>query len=188
MGVPPPGLVGGTWANKVRRRDLWISPEMCRVYPDAKWRAQRYKEREKIRREKSRRERARRKKIQMCERKESRETLFSNDLGLRGSKSRLVKRACAEPAGHMTDTPAVRSTFTPYQCRKWEKRVRSQHPQFLGSFWKLGCLSRKCTPLWRSQDCSVFQVICFEKERFLAEFPFFFIWSTRGHKERSFVG
>jgi len=59
-------------------------PEMCRGYPDAKWRDQRHKEREKIRREKSRRERARRKKIQMCERKESRETLFSNDLGPRG--------------------------------------------------------------------------------------------------------
>ena len=50
---------------------------------------------------------------------------------------------------------------------------RSQHPQFSGRSWKLRCLLRKCTPLWRSQDCSVFQVICFEKERFLAEFPFF---------------
>ena len=60
-----------------------MSTKMCRGHPDAKWRAQRYKEREKIRREKSRRERARRKKIQMCERKESRETLFSNDLGVR---------------------------------------------------------------------------------------------------------
>ena len=34
-------------------------------------------------------------------------------------------------------------------------------------------VSKKCTPLRRSQVCSVFQVICFEKERSLAEFLFF---------------
>ena len=113
MGVPPPGLVGGTWANKVRRRDLWISPEMCRGYPDAKWRAKRYKEREKIRRveEKGQEER----KCRCAKGRKAAKHCFPLIWGFGRSKSRLAKTAGAEPAGHMTDTPAVRSTFTPYQ-------------------------------------------------------------------------
>ena len=69
------------------------------------------------------------------QKKESRETLcFSNDLWLRGSKSRLAKAAGAEPAGQMRDEKlhavVARSTFA---SEKAKNTARSKH------FWKLRC-------------------------------------------------
>ena len=76
------------------------------------------------------------------QKKESRETLcFSNDLWLRGSKSRLAKAAGAEPAGQMRDEKlhavVARSTFA---SEKAKNTARSKH------FWKLRCRksARRC--------------------------------------------
>ena len=61
-------------------------------------------------------------------------TVFSNVLWLRGSKSRLAKAAGAEPAGQMRNEKVhavvARSTFGSKQC---QNTSCSEH------FWKLRC-------------------------------------------------
>ena len=171
-GVPPSGLVGGTWGNKVRRRDLWMSPEMCRGHPDAKWRAQRHKERDKMRRKSKKKE--------------------NTDLRKEGKPRSSVFQWFGAPGGRKVGSRnrRVRSELATWQIRlrceanslrtnveRWAKRISkstsTKHKMFrqLLEFE----VSKKCTPLRCLQDCSVFQVICFEKERSLADFLLFHV-------------
>jgi len=92
----------------------------------------------------------------------------------------LDKAAGAEPAGHMTDAKHIHSGLilkieedvnTVYAIVA-RRTFRSQHPQNTTLEVEL---SKKRTPLWRSQDCSVFPVMSFEKERSLAEFLLFHV-------------
>ena len=103
-----------------------------------RWKAEqgRGREKRKIRRKKSRRERVRRKKMQMREKVgKSRNTVFFPMIwGSGGSKSRLAKPAGAEPAGQMTDTPAVRRTITPYQFQRWAKPISKSTSTIFGQF------------------------------------------------------
>ena len=78
----------------------------------------------------------------------SRFTVFSNDLWLRGSKSRLAKAAGAELAGHMRDEKlhavVARSTFP-------SQNVQNTH---FGPLLEVE-MSKKCTPLWRKAHVEV---------------------------------
>ena len=71
---------------------------------------------------------------------------FPNDLGLRGSKSRLAKAAGEEPAGQMRDEKlhavVARSTFPSQnaQSTPWSEHF---------------AMSKKCTPLWREAHFQV---------------------------------
>ena len=92
----------------------------------------------------------------------------------------LDKAAGAEPADHITDAKHIHSG----SILKIEEDVniahalvarrtfRSQHPQNTTLEFER---SKKRTPLWRSQDCSVFPVMKFEKERSLAKFLLFHV-------------
>ena len=77
--------------------------------------------------EDQRRERVRRKKMQVREKVEkSRNTVFFNDCGSGGSKSRLAKAAGAEPSGQMRDEKlhavVARSTFASQNADKTPHR------------------------------------------------------------------
>ena len=134
----------------------------------------------RVREEKRRREKIKKRKSPKKEdpgvrksRKVAKHRVFSNDLWLAGSKSRLAKAARAEPAGQMRDeklhavvalsifpqvkmykTPQPRSTFGSWDVKKVHavaarSTFRSQKCQKLtGSehFWKLRCRksARRC--------------------------------------------
>ena len=85
------------------RRKLEV--KLPTVWTDEKQRlAESEKRREEKRRRKIKEETVRRKKIQVREKVgKSRNTVFSTDLWLRGSKSRLAKAAGAEQSGQMRD-------------------------------------------------------------------------------------
>ena len=163
---------------------------MCRGHPDAKWRAQRQKEREKIRRETSRRERGRKTKYRSAKGEKPRNTVFQWFGAPGGPKVGSRNRRVRSPLATWQIRLRCEAHSLRTKLERWAKRISkstSTKHKIFGQLLEVE-VSKKCTPLWRSQDCSVFQVICFEKDQFLAEFPSFFMWSTRGNKERSDMG
>ena len=135
----------------------------------------------RVREEKRRRESLRRKKMQMHQKVgKSRNTVFSNDVWLQESKSRLPKAAGAEPAGQIRDgqlhAVVVRSTCrsqnvqnTPFsdhfwklRCRKSARRCGTKHNSkskctkhtILGPLLEVE-MSKKCTPLWHEAHFQV---------------------------------
>ena len=144
------------------------------------WTDEKQSREEAERRERLEERRVRRKKMQMREKVgKSRNTVFCNDLGSGGSKSRLAKAAGAEPAGQMRDeklhavvarnipsenvqkTPGA-DHFWQLRCRKSARCCGAKHI----SKWKcakhtiLGPLlevemSKLCTPLWREAHFQV---------------------------------
>ena len=114
----------------------------------------------------------------------SRFIVFSDDLGLRGSKSNLATAAGAEPARQMRDEKlhavVARSTFpsqnvqnTPGSDHFWKLRGRKsarrcgakhiskskckKHGGGRTTFWRFDGhpMSKKCTPLWRQAHLEV---------------------------------
>ena len=113
-------------------------------------------------------------------------------------KYMLDKAAGAEPAGHITGAKNIHSgsilrieeDVNTVHALVARRAFRSRHPQHTILEVEL---SKKRTPLWCSQDCSVFPVISLEKERSLAEFLLFHVihsgkWRSRmGWKKKNIL-
>ena len=79
----------------------------------------------------------------------SRNTVFSNDCGSGGSKSRLAKAAGAEPAGQMRDE----KVHAVCGAKHISKSKGTKHT-ILGPLLEVE-MSKKCTPLWREAHFQV---------------------------------